>query len=1520
MAYDRDKYKQFFESRYGAGSYNAGLSNARSIGATQAKAKIAELEYERRRKEAEKAAKNKTYDDAIDSFGASSTGLSNELDEIIKNPKKNGAARNAENIRNDPRLQEEIKSLGYSVSEFINAMYSSVSPTDKDGKTMFRSEREYNQFAKKLKNDVKKEDEDVYSKYNLDKNDTSSNTPKKKDNGPSLLKDITTPLKQFGKGVKNIFDGDKETKFSDAFKELVDIGMKTDRSPVTREATRGLTRIANTGTLGTLDQLYKKTNDGERAAQFTNEQRDLAGKVADFGYDALGYLVPGMGAYSAVRRAGAGLKPGAEGLIKLRQLAQEGAITGAGIGAAEVGVREALNPKDTTARDNLTTIGLGAGLGAVADPALYGLGKAAQSGLARYATGDVPTFSGAPSGNVVDNLRPSSPELRSTASLETTPQSNEIMERLASLSRPRGEMFPEDQLALANRTRQNELNAQRDSYNQEFEDAVTQQYDYLRNSMGQGVDTGTTSNGLAGNSREVTGRYTVSNNPQWYQEFYAQTGRRPTNQELRELAEQHVREGFSDTVGELPPWQPQAVQEIDEQIDDVVRMLDENPEQEAALRPVLEALEQDRTELLRNYENINNAPSVASNEPSLERLRALSQPQPTLRAGRDFEPINGRSGAAEEPELARVSEVLLDDARQASGNAESFRGRINETPPKKDGVFSNLRTQFIDDVAPLENLEKQIAGKVGSAENSLYKQARLFRGSPEKAHMIVQEQLGPVLRDLQANKIDYKDLRDYALAVHAKDVNSKGINSGFTNAEIDDVIRKLGSEQMEAARKKLLGVNNHVLDMLSTGDKPILSGEQVAAMKEKWPNYMSLFRSFDDDKIEFSSGMNKAMANASNPIKKLEGSSRDVIDPIESMVKNIFKAVNTVEKNKVSAQVGKLAEKDVDGQFIRKLSDKEDTSRLNVISVMDNGKKEKYEVPPDVYKTLMNLDKESTNTLIKILQKPASWLRGGATLTPEFSLRNPLRDVPNAFVVSESGFNPITDFPVGLWQSIWKGRTIKIGNKEFKTSGDLYKEWVKENGGYGNIISMDRELHRETLKKALLNSNTDYFDVLSPKSYTALIKKYANPKHPLEALRNIADVSESATKVGEFRAAKRQGNKHEKKEFNKLIKAGKSQEEAQKLAKLKNISPQEAAYRARDIMDFARAGISVREANKVVAFLNANIQGKSKLYRAFKEHPTKFTGKAVTAVTIPTIGAIVAQEKYANDKQREILNDAPQWMKDTFFLLPVPGTDQIARIPKPFDLAFPFSNTLERAFDYVKKNDKKAFDNFIRQGFSAAAVPTMLTGVAPIVEGMANYSFFRQGPIIPQREVNSVELSDQHDINTSDVAKAVGKGINKVTEGQGAFENFGSPRIIDNTIQGLFGGLGQYVTSAVDLFIPDENDQIAKPTKSIDQKPLAKAFLVNQSSSGESLDKLYTLKEKLTKARGTAKQNEKKFADEGKYKAVNDVTKDIGEISKEIRAVENHPELSSDQKKQILDQLVQLRNNIARQAMQQFEE
>lgn len=206
------------------------------------------------------------------------------------------------------------------------------------------------------------------------KNPALTKKEEKKPAKPSLLNDFLTPFKRYKEGVQSIFDGDPTTNFTDSFKDAVNDAKSTDRSKVTQEATRGLTRIANSGTLGALNEAYKKTH-GEQAPQFQNDNRSGGGKVADFAYDALGYLTPGMGAYKGVKAAGLGVKEGAQGLTKLRQLAQEGALTGAGLTGAEIGIREGLNGQDYSAKDNLKYLALGTGLGAVGDPLVHGAGQ-----------------------------------------------------------------------------------------------------------------------------------------------------------------------------------------------------------------------------------------------------------------------------------------------------------------------------------------------------------------------------------------------------------------------------------------------------------------------------------------------------------------------------------------------------------------------------------------------------------------------------------------------------------------------------------------------------------------------------------------------------------------------------------------------------------------------------------------------------------------------------------------------------------------------------------------------------------------------------------------------------------------------------------------------------------------------------------------------------------------------------------------------------------------------------------------
>lgn len=820
-------------------------------------------------------------------------------------------------------------------------------------------------------------------------------------------------------------------------------------------------------------------------------------------------------------------------------------------------------------------------------------------------------------------------------------------------------------------------------------------------------------------------------------------------------------------------------------------------------------------------------------------------------------------------------------AESGTGDANTFRQKIARGKEARTRTsfmqkIDKLRTQLVDSAAPLERLERNIRGKLSSADESLYKTARLFKGVPAKAHEIVRTRLSPIIEQVERAGFSPEDLGDYALAMHSRDVNNQGIMSGFTNKEIDEVIQRFGTPEMEQARQALVQLGNDMLEELL--DAQVISRELYDTLRARYPNYIPLFRHFDDDKVEFAQGLSDAMANVSIPFERLRGSQRKVVDPLENMVRNIFHSINTAERNRVALQLARLADEDVENQFIRRLAPDEKVGRKNVVTVRLEGEPVRFEVQPEVYKAILGLDEEAAGVVIDLLSKPASLLRAGATLTPEFSLRNPIRDIVQAYVTSGSGFNPFTDFPVALIETITKGRGIRIGNRTIG-GNDLYTQFLMDNAGYGNLISMDRKAHREALERVMKQSpGRRFVNIVSGRSL-------------LNVLRAIADTTETAVKLGEYRAALRSG-----------------------------ATRAEAAYRARDVMDFARAGTKIRNINRAVAFMNANIQGKSKIIRAIKENPIGVTARGIKLITLPTIGVFLAQKYLGNETQQQIIRDAPNWMRNSFWLLPIPGTDQVARIPKPFDIAPIFANGPERLMEYIFDNDPEAFDNFVRDSIGSLSVPVMLTGLLPFIEGMANYSFFRQGPIIPQRE-QGIEFRDQYDLDTPVAAIALARVAETITGGEGTFANFSSPRITENLIRGLTAGLGDYANSFIDFIVKDlAGGEIEKPSRDISQQPLAKAFLVNQGSSGRSMDNLYSLRDRLNRERGSARLRGEEFDKEAQYRFVNTLTTEIGNITKMIREIENHPQLTAEQKGQAIRRLNQRRNDIARRGMDRYRE
>ncbi|MCQ6289322.1 hypothetical protein NPM03_32835, partial [Bacillus cereus] len=108
--------------------------------------------------------------------------------------------------------------------------------------------------------------------------------------------------------------------------------------------------------------------------------------------------------------------------------------------------------------------------------------------------------------------------------------------------------------------------------------------------------------------------------------------------------------------------------------------------------------------------------------------------------------------------------------------------------------------------------------------------------------------------------------------------------TGFTPDEIEKTIAKFDNPEIQAAHQKIKAYNDSLLDMLVEGN--MLSKDAVAAMREKHPNYMPFNRYFDEEGVGEGFGGGKGFVDLTNPVKRIEGSSRNVIDPFESIVKN----------------------------------------------------------------------------------------------------------------------------------------------------------------------------------------------------------------------------------------------------------------------------------------------------------------------------------------------------------------------------------------------------------------------------------------------------------------------------------------------------------------------------------------------------------------------------------------------------------------------------------------------------------
>lgn len=831
---------------------------------------------------------------------------------------------------------------------------------------------------------------------------------------------------------------------------------------------------------------------------------------------------------------------------------------------------------------------------------------------------------------------------------------------------------------------------------------------------------------------------------------------------------------------------------------------------------------------------------------------------------------------AKEPELNGITNKLskLVHEWHRQGGAERIKGSISfESKGKvsqaidavkrgeaKDVIkkaLNDVYTKAVDELNPLKDLVEEVERQTGEKiafDDNPYMQAWLARGWVGKAETLIEhgapehgiKSLKDILKGI--GEKEHKEFSAYLVALHDLDLHKNKQKATFDYTEDAAVLGKhAGNERFQKAAVAIYKYQDYMLQMLVK--EGMLTAKAYHTMRKMYPHYIPFFRDMSDAGMQSFLSGGKGFIDVSSPVKRFKGSTRDIIDPLESIVKNTFQFYNAVERNHVGRTFAKLADKNGVGQIVeRVVGDKAKTD--NTFNVWENGEKVTYETTPELIQTMRMLDKDQSNMVAKILSYPANWLRAGATLSPEFILRNPVRDMIGASIYSKHGFIPVLD--------TFKGLSL------FLKKGDLYWEYMKSGAAHAAMVSLDRDYLGGQLR-----------DIMSRESKaTKLIK------NPIEVLRAMSEATEMATRLAEFDNARKGYTGVSNRLFGK---------------DRKPLTAREAALESRDItLDFSRRGSHTKKANQVIAFFNATIQGADKMARAFKEDPRGMTVKTMLYITLPSILL------WYMNKDDERYQELPQWEKDTFWI--IPGKENMYRVPKPFEAGVLFGTSFERMLQYFDdaKNNRKSvgFKGFGDRVIDSLAPSFMPTAMIPVVEAMTNYSLFRQRNIIPQSQEN-LPARLQYGANTSEVAKFVGDKINV------------SPYIVDNTIRGYGGGLAGLGLSGIDAATGAKENNASKKWY---EAPGLRGFTAAPYQSSNSVQRVYDdYKEqeklhnefKLTGQRPDG-YDAKEFA---KLKNASDSLKGLNKASK---AIINNERMSGEQKREQLDKINMRKANIAR--------
>lgn len=848
---------------------------------------------------------------------------------------------------------------------------------------------------------------------------------------------------------------------------------------------------------------------------------------------------------------------------------------------------------------------------------------------------------------------------------------------------------------------------------------------------------------------------------------------------------------------------------------------------------------------------------------------------------------------------AQGGEAATGEATYRTAKAPGFEDALATSndliaKPKSIGqqIQSNLglagRTQWLDRLAPIEKIARELADPFKGTRMMYYLrmadqkmsfvQQSVARGVPQLVdHKRADGQIEKLIESVDGpNLAGVVETLKGAPGMNAEAANRlftlylankraenpnvgyDKLNYGISKEQIQRAANQIESNPevravFEKARKQYNEYNRSLMKFMEdTGALSPEEAKRLAATNDYIPYYRE--RNGNAELVIGGEGTFKVGNLKDQPqLQQLIGGDQKIYDFLTSSVQNTSVLLDSALRN----QATKNTMIDlVDMGLARFISP---TSGPDVVSFKLKGEDkyvlvetDKTGIPADLLVKGMAGIPVNNSAIVRAMGYAATMVRKGVMLSPVYPVRQLFRDSVAAPILSGANFTPVM------------GAIRQLG-------GSATKEKLEARGITGGQV--------------FTGTNEDL---------TRILKDFQEGKVGLSQLVGRAEAIAMEADAATRRA-----------QYNSYIKQG--------------LSEMEATLMSLESMNFNRKGLSpsARFLATAIPFFNAQVQSLDVLYRALTgkmpmNERLDIQGKLLRRGALLSGTAIAYAMLMQDDEAYK--NATPEQKYGNFFVR-IPGLAEPLRVPVPFEIGYIFKGIPEALVNSMA-NERGAEEAY--KAFKSIAIQTIPGGTSllmpalakPIIENVANYSFFTERPLESRAEQQMLPEYRFRD-NTSEVAKQIGMLTGT------------SPLKIENLVRGYTGTMGLALAQSLNFAMPSPpKGTPEQATKRLSDTPVIGSMFQPNDAAGivnatydrmqevQQIDKTFKdmVKDgRMSEAREFLQKNSKEIAAGA---VAGNIQEQLSTITKAMNAIKAS-NMTPDKKREELDKLQQLRIKLA---------